>query len=127
MLRNEPFGRLEVSALGIEEQRVNVIIGFTGAAATAAARLGHGYQLAATIFLWQSDDMLRVPIGALFRGGDGGWRVFVEKGGRAREIAGNIGHLNDEFAKVTDGLEAGDQVVLNPANSLHAGDRIRAR
>ncbi|MCL6252346.1 efflux RND transporter periplasmic adaptor subunit [Altererythrobacter sp. KTW20L] len=127
VLRIEPFGRLKVSALGIEEQRVNVIIGFTGAAAAAAARLGHGYQLDATIILWQSDDVLRVPIGALFRGGDGGWRVFVEKGGRAREIAVSIGHLNDEFAEVTGGLEAGDQVVLNPANSLRAEDRIRAR
>ena len=127
VLRIEPFGRLKVSALGIEEQRVNVIIGLAGPAAAEAARLGHGYQLDATIILWQSDDVLRVPIGALFRGGDGGWRVFVEQGGRAREIAVSIGHLNDEFAEVAGGLEAGDQVVLNPANSLRAGDRIRAR
>jgi HlyD family secretion protein len=127
VLRIEPFGRLKVSALGIEEQRVNVIIGFTEAAAENAARLGHGYQLDATIILWQSDDVLRVPIGSLFRGSDGGWRVFVENGGRARETAVAIGHLNDEFAEVTGGLDVGDKVVLNPANSLRAGDRVRAR
>ena len=127
VLRIEPFGRLKVSALGIEEQRVNVIIGFAGAAAADAVRLGHGYQLDATIILWQSDDVLRVPIGALFRGDDGGWRVLVGQGGRAREVAVELGHLNDEFAEVISGLEAGDQVILNPANSLRAGDRIRAR
>lgn len=127
VLRIEPFGRLKVSALGIEEQRVNVIIGFAGDAVSEAARLGHGYQLDATIILWQSDAVLRVPIGALFRGGGGGWRVFLERGGRAREIAVGIGHLNDEFAEVTGGLQAGERVVLNPANSLRAGDRIRER
>src|SRR5690606_9976889 len=75
--RVEPFGRLKVSALGIEEQRVNVIVGFTGAAARQAARLGHGYQLDATIVLWSTDDALRVPIAALFRGPNGDWQVFV--------------------------------------------------
>jgi HlyD family secretion protein len=125
--RIEPFGRLKVSALGIEEQRVNVIIGFAGSAEVEAVQLGHGYQLDATIILWQTDAVLRVPIGALFRGSDGGWRVFVERGGRARDVPVELGHLNDEYAEVADGLEEGDRVVLNPANSLRAGDRIRAR
>jgi HlyD family secretion protein len=125
--RVEPFGRLKVSALGIEEQRVNVIIGFAGEAAAEAARLGHGYQLDATIILWQSDNVLRVPIGSLFRGGDGGWRVFLNRAGRVRNMPLELGHLNDEFAEVIAGLEQGDEVVLNPANSLRAGDRIRRR
>lgn len=125
--RVEPFGRLKVSALGIEEQRVNVIIRFAGAVAREAARLGHGYQLDATIILWSSDDALRVPIGALFRGRDGGWRVFVAQGGRARERAIRLGHLNDEFAEVVRGLEAGDLVVVNPSNSLRDGTRVRLR
>lgn len=127
VLRVEPFGRLKVSALGIEEQRVNVIVGFTGAAARAAARLGHGYQLDATIVLWSSADALRVPIAALFRGSDGGWRVFVNENGRAREREIKLGHLNDEFAQVIGGLRAGQEVVVNPANSLAAGARIRGR
>jgi HlyD family secretion protein len=125
--RVEPFGRLKISALGIEEQRVNVIVGFAGAAARQAARLGHGYQIDATIVLWSSENALRVPIGALFRGGDGGWRVFVNDEGRARQRTVRLGHLNDEFAEVLDGLAQGDEVVVNPANSLQDGAKIRAR
>jgi HlyD family secretion protein len=125
--RIEPFGRLKISALGIEEQRVNVIVRFEGAAARQAARLGHGYQIDATVVLWSAENALRVPIGALFRGDDGGWRVFVADGGRARERALRLGHLNDEHAEVLGGLEAGAKVVVNPSNALRDGARIRAR
>lgn len=125
--RIEPFGKLKISALGIEEQRVNVIISFVGASKAEAARLGHGYQIDATIILWSSDNALRVPIGALFRGGDGGWRVFVAEGGRARERAVTIGHINDEFAEAIKGLSTGEAVVLNPGNALKDGARIRSR
>lgn len=125
--RIEPFGRLKVSALGIEEQRVNVIIGFDLEAARQAARLGHGYQIDATIILWSSKDALRVPIGALFRGTDGGWRAFVDANGRARERALKLGHISEEYAEVLGGLSAGETVILNPGNALADGARIRAR
>lgn len=123
----EPFGRLKVSALGIEEQRVNVIVGFGSADAGKVARLGHGYQIDATIILWSRRDALRVPIGALFRGTDGAWRVFVVEHGRARQRKLAIGHLNDEFGEVLAGLADGEAVVLNPSNSLKDGARITAR
>ncbi len=125
--RIEPFGRLKISALGIEEQRVNVIISFDPDAARQAARLGHGYQIDATIVLWRKDDALRVPIGALFRGRDGGWRVFIGSGGRASERAVTLGHINDEFGEVLSGLSKGDKVVLNPGNALRDGGRIESR
>ncbi len=125
--RVEPFGRLKISALGIEEQRVNEIVGFQGAAARRAARLGHGYQLDATVILWSAENVLRVPIGALFRGPDGGWRVFVSDNGRARQRSVGIGHLNDEFAEVLDGLAEGDVVIVNPSNALVDGARVRPR
>lgn len=125
--RVEPFGRLKISALGIEEQRVNVIIRFDEESAMQAARLGHGYQIDATIIRWSSPDALRVPIGALFRGQDGGWRVFIVKGGRAEERSVTIGHMNDEFGEVTAGLEEGEEVVLNPPNSLSSGMAVSAR
>jgi len=125
--RIEPFGRLKVSALGVEEQRVDVVIGFDPVAARQAARLGHGYQVDATILLWRGKDVVRVPIGALFRGGDGGWSVLVNDGGRARERKLRIGHVNEEFGEVLEGLAAGDEVVLNPGNALVDGARIRAR
>jgi HlyD family secretion protein len=123
--RVEPFGKLKISALGIEEQRVNVIIAFDAMTASQAARLGHGYQVDATIVLWSRPDALRVPLGALFRGEDGGWRAFVIEGGRARLRKVGIGQTGDEFAEVRSGLTAGDAVVLNPANSLEDGVRVR--
>ncbi|MFA7595230.1 MAG: efflux RND transporter periplasmic adaptor subunit [Novosphingobium sp.] len=125
--RIEPFGQLKISALGIEEQRVNVIVHFDENAAKEAARLGHGYQVDATIIRWRRPDALRVPIGALFRGGDGGWRVFVVKGGRAEQRALAIGQMNDTFGEVTKGLAEGDEVILNPGNALVSGARIKAR
>jgi HlyD family secretion protein len=125
--RIEPYGRLKISALGIEEQRVNVIIGFEGAADRQAARLGHGYQVDATIILWSAKNVLRVPIGALFRGSDGGWRVFVAESGRARMREVQIGQINNEFAEVCGGLDAGATVVVNPSSSLQEGARIQRR
>lgn len=123
----EPFGRLKISALGIEEQRVNVIIAFDETAAQAAAKLGHGYQIDATIVLWSTEDALRVPIGALFRSEDGGWRVFADGNGRAELRSIRIGHMNDEYGEVLGGLAEGEQVVLNPGHALAEGDKIRGR
>lgn len=125
--RVEPYGRLKISALGVEEQRVNVIIGFDPVTARDAARLGHGYQIDATIILWSKPDVLRVPIGALFRGKDRGWHVFVVQGGRARERPVKIGHLNDEDGEVLSGLAEGDRVVLNPGRTLTDGKRVKPR
>ena len=121
----EPFGKLKVSALGIEEQRVNVIVGFANSA--EAARLGHGFQIDATVILWRSAKALRVPIAAIFRTPDRRWRTFVNDGGRARLAAVNLGHLTDEYAEVLSGLKEGDQVILNPPTSMEDGLRVTPR
>lgn len=125
--RVEPFGRLKISALGIEEQRVNVIVSFPGRSRFEAGRLGHGYQVDATIILWSGENVLRVPVGALFRGGDGSWHIFAVVDGRAVERRLEVGHLNDEFGEVTAGLTAGEEVILNPASALRNGMRVTAR
>jgi len=125
--RVEPFGRLKVSALGVEEQRVNVIVRFDDLSKKEAARLGHGYQVDATIVRWSRPDALRVPIGALFRGPDGGWRVFVIAGGRAQERRIEIGHMNDLFGEVRSGLRDGEIVAINPPGSLDDGDTATSR
>lgn len=125
--RVEPFGRLKVSALGVEEQRVNVIVRFDDLSKKEAARLGHGYQVDATIVRWSRPDALRVPIGALFRGPDGGWRVFVIAGGRAQERRIDIGHMNDLFGEVRNGLREGEIVAINPPGSLDDGDAATSR
>lgn len=125
--RIEPFGRLKISALGIEEQRVNVIIGFAPESLPAAARLGHGYQFDATFVLWSRGDALRVPIGALFRGTDGEWHAFEIVGGRAIDRKLKIGHINEEWGEVLGGLSEGAQVVVNPSKTLTDRTRVKAR
>ncbi len=125
--RIEPSGQLKVSALGIEEQRVNVIIDIDFDSAPGSRRLGHGYQIDATILMWSRSDALRVPIGALFRGKDGAWRVFTAESGRARERSVSIGHINEEFGEVLGGLKTGETVILNPGGSLVAGARVKPR
>lgn len=125
--RIEPFGRLKVSALGIEEQRVDVVVTFPPAATARLARLGHGYQVDGTVVLWQDPRARRVPVGALFRGSGGGWQVFIAEGGRARLRDVAVGHINDEHAEVTDGLRPGEQVVVNPGSAIEDGVRIAPR
>lgn len=123
----EPFGILKISALGIEEQRVNVVIDFAGEAMPQAARLGHGYQVDATVILWRDANAVRVPVGALFRGEDGGWKVFEAENGRARLRPVRIGHLNEEYGEVTGGLAKGAQIILNPSGTIREGTRVTPR
>lgn len=125
--RVEPFGQREISALGVEEQRVNVIIRFADPARLAAAGLGHGFQVDATIERWRDDRALRVPVGALFRGAEGQWQVFVIEGGRARLRTVTIGQINADWGEVRGGLDEGQRVILNPANTLRDGQRVRPR
>ena len=125
--RIEPFGKLRISALGIEEQRVNVIIRFDAASASQGARLGHGYQVDATIGLWRADDTLRVPIGALFRGPEGEWQVFAVENGRARVRTVELGQINDQHAQLTGGLDEDATVIINPGSAIEDGMRVAPR
>ena len=121
----EPSGFLKVSALGVEEQRVNVIIDFANPVA-AAAKLGDGYRVEARITVWNAGDVVMVPIGSLFRN-ERGWAVFVDDGGRARRRDVEIGERNNEFAQVTSGVTGTERVVLHPPDTLVDGARIRVR
>jgi HlyD family secretion protein len=123
--RIEPFGVTKISSLGIEEQRVNVIIDIADSR-EKWARLGHGYQIDASIIRWHSDDVILVPVGALFRSGNE-WTVFRVADGRAQLKRLIVGHVNDEMAEVLDGLAAGDQVISHPGESVHAGAHVVAR
>lgn len=117
--RVEPFGTTKISSLGIEEQRVNVIIDLTDPR-TRWQRLGHGYQIDAAIVRWRTERALQVPVGALFRNGDS-WTVFRSEDGRARLTPIKIGHLNDDVAEVVSGLTAGDQVISHPSEGVAEG------
>ncbi len=120
----EPFGFLKVSALGIEEQRVNVIVDF--ASEDGWDRLGHGYQVETQVVLWEGSDVLTVPLTAIFRVGDD-WAVFVEDGGRARLRHVETGQRNGVIAEITGGLQNGDRVIAHPSDRVIDGVRIASR
>jgi len=123
--RIEPTGFTKVSALGIEEQRVNVIIDFTDPPARWES-LGHGYRVEAHIVVWQSEDALKVPVSALFRQEED-WAVFVVAEARARLRRVAIGHRNSLAAEVLDGLAEGERVVLYPSDRISDGVAVAVR
>lgn len=123
--RVEPFGFTKTSALGIEEQRVNVIIDLTDPPASWK-RLGHGYRVIARIVRWKGEDVLRVPLTALFRAG-ADWVVFKVIDGSARRTVVKVGHINAESAEILDGLAQGDSIVLHPGAQIDDGTRVAAR
>ncbi len=123
--RVEPYGFTKVSALGVEEQRVNVIVDFTDPPEVWRP-LGHGYRVTARIIVWQADNVLKVPVSALFRLGDR-WAVFVVQDGRARSQIVEIGHRSGVEAEVNGGLAAGDVVVIYPSDLVVDGVAVEPR
>lgn len=122
----EPYGFLKTSALGVEEQRVNVVIDFTESRA-AWARLGHGFRATVRIETWSAPDVTRVPTSALFRSGTD-WQVFrVDADERARAATVRLGRMNDQWAQVVRGLTPGTRVILHPGDKVAEGVRVRAR
>lgn len=117
----EPLAFTKVSALGVEEQRVNVIADFVD----PPGPLGDAYRVEARVVLWSSDDVLKTPVGALFRHGEV-WGVFVVEGARARRREVEIGHRGILEAEIVKGLKVGEQVVRHPSNDLKEGGRVRA-
>ena len=124
----EPAAFTKVSALGVEEQRVNVIVDFDPAADKEnAPRLGDGFRVDARIVELSQPDALLVPVAALFRTGGGaadGWAVFVLVGGRAEQRSVTLGARGPLKAVVTAGLDAGERVVVYPGDALSTGRRV---
>lgn len=120
----EPFGFTKFSALGIEEQRVNVIVDFVSDYG-AWQRLGHGYQLDASIVVWQQEDVLQVPLTALFRENDN-WAIYAVFDGEVEKQVINIGQRNHEMAEVVSGLESGDTFIAYPNNQIRPGVKVVA-
>jgi HlyD family secretion protein len=117
--RKEPAAFTKVSALGIEEKRVNIIALLD----SVEPRLGDNFRVQATIVLQEAARVLRVPVSSLFRGPEG-WRVFVVDGGHARERRITTGLRGVYDAEVTGGLREGEKVVLHPVNELKDGMRV---
>ncbi len=123
--RVEPSGFMKISALGVEEQRVNVIVDFEDSREDWQA-LGDGFRVEVRIITWEEDGVLTVPTSSLFRHGDG-WAVFAVDAGLAalREI--EIGKRNGLAAQVLDGLSDGQQVIVHPSDSIADGVKVAER
>lgn len=117
----EPSAFTKVSALGVEEQRVNVVVDF----ADPVVPLGDGYRVEARFVIWEGE-VLKAPAGALFRRGDR-WSVFLVEGGRAvcRDV--EAGQRNDSEVEIKSGLAGGDLLVLHPPTNLEDGTRVAPR
>ncbi len=121
----EPVGFTKVSALGVEEQRVWVIVNFTSPAAKWL-RLGDGYRVEASFILWQGNDVLQVPASALFRDGDK-WALFAVQGGKAIKRDVQIGQRNGLSAQILSGIKQGDRVIVHPDDQVHDGVHVAGR
>lgn len=122
----EPFGFAKISALGVEEQRVNVVIDLAEPR-EVWQRLGHGFRATVRIVVSSVPDAVQVPISALVRQGEG-WSVFaVDSVGRAHQVAVDLGPMNDRAAAVRSGLRVGQQVIVHPSDRVGEGVRVTTR
>lgn len=121
----EPTGFTKVSALGVEEQRVNVILKLTDPP-DAWQALGHEFRVFVKIAQWRGDDVLRVPLSALFRSGNE-WAVYRLENGRARLTKVRIDHRNADMAEIVSGLIKGNEVILYPSDRVEHDVRVARR
>ena len=117
--RIEPSAFTKVSPLGVEEQRVNVVV----ALEADAPMLGDRFRVDASLVTWSSEAALRVPVGALFRQGEG-WAVFLVEDGRARLRSIQLGQRGRQAAEVVSGLSEGARVVVYPSDAVTDGARV---
>ncbi len=120
--RVEPAAFTRVSALGVDEQRVNVIVDLD----ETPSELGDGYRVTGRIVVWEKPDVLKVPSSALFRI-DEAWGVFVVEGGAAASRTVSVGQRNGIEAEILEGLAEGDQVVLHPGARISDGLGVEPR
>jgi HlyD family secretion protein len=122
--RIEPAGFTKVSALGVEEQRVNVILDLVDPTGEDAV-LGDAYRVDVRIVVWEAPDVLQVPTAALFRRGEQ-WAVYVIRDGRAHLTPVAIGRRTGRDAEVVQGLAQGAGVIMHPSDSIDDGVRVAA-
>jgi HlyD family secretion protein len=123
--RVEPVGFTKLSALGVEEQRVWVVVDLRSPV-EAWSRLGEGYRVEASFIVWQDERVLQIPTSGLFRQGEG-WAVFAIESGQARRRAVEIGQRGGLTVEIRSGLAEGERVVTHPDDALHEGAAVRVR
>lgn len=124
VLRVDPSAETEVSALGIDEQRVTIRLALDGDPAARQA-LGDGYRVLAHVTVWQGEGLTAVPVGALFRQG-ADWAVYRVEDGRARLVRVTLGERTDSLAEVVAGLSVDDRVILHPSDRVTDGTAVTA-
>lgn len=118
----EPAGFTKISALGVEEQRVRVIVDIASAR-EIWRRLGDGYRVEASFVVWENANVLLAPTNALFRHGDG-WAAYVATDGRARLLPLKLGQRNGLQAQVLEGIKAGERLISHPDDRIRDGIRV---
>ena len=121
----EPSAFTKISALGVEEQRVNVILDPDKDPASWQV-LGDGYQLQVRVVVWEATAVVKAPLSALFRSG-ASWQAFAEIRGRSSLRTVQVGQRNATEAEVLGGLAEGDNVILHPSDKLESGVTVAAR
>jgi HlyD family secretion protein len=121
----EPSGFLKISALGVEEQRVNVILDLRNPL-EERRKLGDGYRVEARIVVWEADDVLKAPAGAFFRRG-ADWATFIVVEEKAQLRTVQLGRTNGVETEVLGGLDAGDTLILHPSDKIGEGVRVVPR
>jgi len=119
----EPAAFLKISALGVEEQRVNVVVDFV-TPYEQRQNLGDNFRVEARIVVWEASQALKVPAGALFRRSQA-WAAFVLTGGRAELRRVQVGRSSGSEMQILDGLKEGEEVILYPGDRVHQGERAK--
>ena len=119
----EPAAFTKVSALGVEEQRVNVIADLI-TPAQQRSNVGDNFRVEAKIIIWETNDALKVPAGVLFRQGER-WATFAVVEGRAQLRTVKVGRSSGTETQILEGLNSGDTVILYPGSRVHDGQRVR--
>jgi HlyD family secretion protein len=123
--RIEPSGFTKISALGVEEQRVWVVMDLVDPPERRLA-LGDGFRVEVRVVVWEGKDVLQVPTSALFRD-EQGWKVFAVENGNAVRRAVEVGPQNGLAAEIRSGLKEGDQVILHPSGEIAEGVAVQER
>jgi HlyD family secretion protein len=121
----EPAGFTKISSLGVEEQRVLVIVDITSPPERWNV-LGDGFRMEAHFIIWEGENILQIPASALFRVGKD-WAVFVDERGKARKRVVEIGQRNGLAAQIISGLKENEKVLAYPDDTINEGTKIRSR
>jgi len=123
--RIEPAAFTKLSALGVDEQRVNVVLDLDGAPESWRA-IGDGFAVEIEITVWSKRDAVQLPTSAVFRDGTG-WAVFSADGGKATRRRVEPGHRGPLATEIAAGLSAGDRVIVHPGSAVRDGMRVSYR